>query len=335
MDYLKFLGGLALLIISAKYLVQGGVSVAKYFKIPNLVIGLTVVAIGTSAPELIVSVNAAFSGNPEIALGNIIGSNIINVGFILAITAIIIPIPVNRNSVRLDWPVLMLASVLVYLFLLDNQIRFYEGFILFAILVAYTVFLIKSSKKEVAQSKLEADDEVSKVKQMGLGLAFIVIVISSVGLAFGADFMVDGASSIATSMGVSKRVISLTIVAIGTSAPELTASIIAATRKETDIAIGNIMGSNIFNILGVLGISSMIHNISVDHIAFSFDVIWMIFIAVLLFLFIYPFRTVYLNRVEGMILLLAYFIYSFMLISGYDFESLANTISQIIIAKQG
>jgi cation:H+ antiporter len=330
MDYLKFISGLALLILSAKYLVQGGVSIAKYFKMSNLVIGLTIVAIGTSAPELIVSVNAAISGNPEIALGNVVGSNIVNIAFILAITAILMPIPVDRSSVRLDWPVMMLASVLLYVFILDNEIVFYEGFIFFSLLVAYTVFLLRKSKKDSLTLSKNEPDDIAKVKQMGVGLALIVIILSSVGLAFGADFMVDGASSIAEKMGVSKRVISLTIVAIGTSAPELTASLMAAFRKETDIAIGNIIGSNIFNIFAVLGITSMIHPIFSDHIAFSFDIIWMLFIAILLFLFIYPFKTVYLNRAEGLILFIAFLIYMFMLIFGYDFESITNSFSSIL-----
>jgi cation:H+ antiporter len=171
--------------------------------------------------------------------------------------------------------------------------------------------------------------EVANTRQFGLGLAILVIILSSFGLAFGADFMVNGASEIATNIGISKRVISLTIVAVGTSAPELTASIIAASKKETDIAIGNVMGSNIFNILGVLGITSMIHHISIDHLAFSFDIFWMIFIAILLFLFIYPFKSIYLKRVEGLILFIAYVVYTFMLIKGYDFESLAKTIARI------
>ncbi len=330
MDYLKFISGLALLILSAKYLVQGGVSIAKYFKMSNLVIGLTIVAIGTSAPELIVSVNAAISGNPEIALGNVVGSNIVNIAFILAITAILMPIPVDRSSVRLDWPVMMLASVLLYVFILDNEIVFYEGFIFFSLLVAYTVFLLRKSKKDSLTLSKNEPDDITKVKQMGVGLALLVIILSSVGLAFGADFMVDGASSIAEKMGVSKRVISLTIVAIGTSAPELTASLMAALRKETDIAIGNIIGSNIFNIFAVLGITSMIHPIFSDHIAFSFDIIWMLFIAILLFLFIYPFKTVYLNRAEGLILFIAFLIYMFMLIFGYDFESITNSFSSLL-----
>jgi cation:H+ antiporter len=329
MYYLKFLGGLALLIFSAKYLVQGGVSIARYFKIPGLVIGLTIVALGTSAPELIVSVLAAYKGNPEIAVGNVIGSNIANIALILAITAILVPIPVSKNSVRLDWPVMMFASLLLFQFVYDNKLVFYEGLIFIGLLILYLFILIKISKKEPVHPIEISIDNSENTKETGIRLSIFLIILSSVGLAFGADFLVDGASSIALDMGVSKRVISLTIVAVGTSAPELTASIIAGLKKETDIAIGNIMGSNIINIFLVLGTASMIHEIPVDHIAFSFDIIWMIFISFLLLLFIYPFRTIFLNRVEGMLLLLAYLIYTTMLIYGINFESVSNTLARL------
>ncbi len=322
MAYIQFISGLLILIISGKYLVQGGVSIARFFKISPLVIGMTVVAFGTSAPELIVSINAAISGNPEIAFGNVVGSNIANVALVLAVTALLIPIPVHRNSLKNDWPMMMLVFLLLYVFILDDMIKLHEGVILFTLLVAYILFILYKSNKENTSSS----DEVSDVKQMGLPISIVAIVLSSVGLAFGADLLVDGASDIALSLGVSKRVISLTIVAFGTSVPELTASIMAALKKQTDISIGNIIGSNIFNISIVLGITSMIKTIPVDHIAFSFDIILMIFIAILLLLFIYPFRTVYLNRIEGAILLFVYFAYMTMLALGYDFEQLLTFI---------
>jgi cation:H+ antiporter len=282
MEYLKFIAGLIILVISGKYLVQGGVSIAKYFKISPLVIGVTVVALGTSAPELIVSINAAVSGNPEIAFGNVVGSNISNIGLVLAITALLIPIPVHKNSLRIDWPMMMFVSILLYVFIIDDGLTYLEGILLFLLVLGYLYFMINKSRKEHNSS-----EEVPEIKQLGLGLSILIILASSFGLAFGADFLVDGASEIALSWGVSKRVISITIVAFGTSVPELTASIIAATKKQTDISIGNIIGSNIFNITVVLGVTSMIKNIPVDHIAFGFDIIWMLFVAILLFLFIF------------------------------------------------
>ncbi len=322
MAYIQFIAGLIILIFSGKYLVQGGVSIAKFFKISPLVIGMTVVAFGTSAPELIVSINAAISGNPEIAFGNVVGSNIANIALVLAATALLIPIPVHRNSLMNDWPMMMVVFILLYVFILDDVIKFYEGLILFSLLVAYIFFLLRKSKKEGA----EVADEAANVKQMGLGISILLIVLSSVGLALGADFLVDGASEIALSWGVSKRVISLTIVAFGTSVPELTASIMAAAKKQTDISIGNIIGSNIFNISVVLGITSMIKSIPVNHLAFSFDIIFMAIMAILLLLFIYPFKTVYLNRVEGGILLSMYVVYMTMLAFGYDFSKLIAMI---------
>ena len=325
MEYIKFIAGLTILVVSGKYLVQGGVSIARYFNISKLVIGLTVVAFGTSAPELIVSINAAVSGNPEIAFGNVVGSNITNIALVLAFTALLIPIPVHKNSLRFDWPMMMLASVLLYIFILNDKLDWYEGATLFVLLLIYLYFLITKSKKEP-----ETLGDLEKVKQLSLGVSLLLIVLSSAGLAFGADFLVDGASNIAESWGVSKRVISLTIVALGTSAPELTASIIAAFKKETDISIGNIIGSNIFNIMAVLGITSMIKSIPIDHIAFSFDIIWMIFLAILLFLFIYPFKTVFLNRAEGMLLLLAYILYVSMVLFGFDFESISSSLSHFV-----
>jgi len=321
MDYLIFFLGLILLVFSGKYLVQGGVSIARHLKIPTLVIGVTVIAFGTSAPELLVSIQAALSGSPEIAFGNVVGSNISNVALVLAFTAILIPIPVHRNALRTDWPVMMVASVLLYLFTLNNVLSSYEGLILFALLIAYLYYSVNKSKKKALNEQANEDENA----QYTLVVSIVIIVISSVGLAFGADFLVDSAVNIATDWGVSKRVISITIVAFGTSVPELTASIIAALKKQTDISIGNIIGSNILNIMAVLGVTSMIQDIHIDHIAFAFDMIWMMFVAILLFLFIYPFKTVYLNRVEGVLLLISYIMYISLVLTGFDFESFSGS----------
>ena len=319
MDYILFIAGLALLVYSGKYLVQSGVSIARTFNIPTLIIGITIIAFGTSAPELIVSVKAALSGNPEIAFGNVIGSNISNIGLVLAITAMIIPIPVGKTSIRVDWPVMMFGSVLLYIFTLNNLLGFGESLSLFILLISYLLFSVYKSKHE------EAQDGDNNKPQYKLWLAVVIVVLSSFGLAYGADLLVNSAVNIAVDLGISKRVISITIVAFGTSVPELTASIIAALKKQTDISIGNIIGSNIFNIMAVLGITGIIHPVQIDHVAFSFDIIWMMFVSVLLFLFIFPFKTVYLNRVEGALLFLSYIIYLFLVISGFDFESLSDT----------
>ncbi|OQY05741.1 MAG: hypothetical protein B6I20_00490, partial [Bacteroidetes bacterium 4572_117] len=288
MDYLIFILGLTILVFSGKYLVQGGVSIAKYFKIPTMVIGVTVIAFGTSAPELLVSMQAALSGSPEIAFGNVIGSNISNIGLVLAFTAILIPIPVHKNALRLDWPVMMIASILLYIFTFNNILGFYEGLILFTLLAAYLYYSVTKSNKDNDTGQ----DEKTIKPQYKLYISIILVVVSSLGLALGADLLVNSAVNIAVEWGLSKRVISITIVAFGTSVPELTASIIAALKKQTDISIGNIIGSNIFNIMAVLGITSMIQEIHIDHVAFAFDIIWMMFVSILLYLFIYPFKTV-------------------------------------------
>jgi cation:H+ antiporter len=323
MDYLIFVVGLVLLVYSGKYLVQSGVSIAKHFNVPTMVIGVTVIAFGTSAPELLVSVKAALSNSPEIAFGNVVGSNISNIGLVLAITAILIPIPVNKTVLRVDWPVMMLASVLLYFFTLNNILGFFESLILFILLVAYLYYSVYQSKK--INKKVDINDKEEK-PQYSMLISVVLIIVSSLGLAFGANLLVKSAVNIATVWGVSERVISITIVAFGTSVPELTASIIAAMKKQTDISIGNIVGSNIFNIMAVLGITGMIQEIHIDHVAFAFDIIWMMFIAILLFFFIYPFKTVYLNRVEGVLLFLSYVIYMALVLTGTDFESLYSSV---------
>ena len=323
MDYLIFVVGLVLLVYSGKYLVQSGVSIAKHFNVPTMVIGVTVIAFGTSAPELLVSVKAALSNSPEIAFGNVVGSNISNIGLVLAITAILIPIPVNKTVLRVDWPVMMLASVLLYFFTLNNILGFFESLILFILLVAYLYYSVYQSKK--INKKVDTNDKEEK-PQYSMLISVVLIIVSSLGLAFGANLLVKSAVNIATVWGVSERVISITIVAFGTSVPELTASIIAAMKKQTDISIGNIVGSNIFNIMAVLGITGMIQEIHIDHVAFAFDIIWMMFIAILLFFFIYPFKTVYLNRVEGVLLFLSYVIYMALVLTGTDFESLYSSV---------
>ena len=328
MDYLIFIAGLVLLVYSGKYLVQSGVSVAKHFNVPTVVIGVTVIAFGTSAPELLVSVKAALSNSPEIAFGNVIGSNISNIGLVLAVTAILIPIPVNKNILLLDWPVMLLASVLLYFFTLNDILGFYESMTLFIILIAYLYYSVYQSKKTGAIAK--DVDEKSHTPQYSLLVSLVLIIVSSAGLAFGANLLVESAVNIATVWGVSERVISITIVAFGTSVPELTASIIAALKKQTDISIGNIVGSNIFNIMAVLGITGMIQEIHIDHVAFAFDIIWMMFIAILLFFFIYPFKTVYLNRVEGALLFFSYIIYMILVLTGTDFEAIYSTMSMAL-----
>lgn len=275
MEYLKLFGGLALLIVSGNFLVNSATDIARRLKISSLVIGLTIVAFGTSAPELLVSAEAALSGHPEIALGNVLGSNIANIGFIAGLTAILLPFFVTKKIIKLDIKVMILFAVLFTFFAYDGEFNRIEGGIVFLLLIAYTILLLGMSKKSNEEAKFEDP-------RNNLWLNILIFISSLAGLAFGSDFMVDGASTIATNLGVSERVISVTIVAVGTSLPEFTASIISVLKKEVGITIGNLIGSNIFNVAAVLGISSIIQPIQFDFNEFYPDMVWMLLFSILL-----------------------------------------------------
>lgn len=275
MEYLKLFGGLALLIVSGNFLVNSATDIARRLKISSLVIGLTIVAFGTSAPELLVSAEAALSGHPEIALGNVLGSNIANIGFIAGLTAILLPFFVTKKIITLDIKVMILFAVLFTFFAYDGEFNRIEGGIVFLLLIAYTILLLWMSKKSNEEAKFEDP-------RNNLWLNIFIFISSLAGLAFGSDFMVDGASTIATNLGVSERVISVTIVAVGTSLPEFTASIISVLKKEVGITIGNLIGSNIFNVGAVLGISSIIQPIQFDFNEFYPDMVWMLLFSILL-----------------------------------------------------
>lgn len=289
MEYIQLAGGLLLLILSANYLVKGGENLALRLGMSPLVVGMTVIAFGTSAPEFIVSLSAAVKGNPQIALGNVIGSNIANVGLILGITALIFPIPVNKASIKSDGPLMLIASLLFILVSANGSIGRWEGAVGFGILLAYTTRMIRTSIRHTRAAP--AVNEVPAVLPTMKPLkAVLFIVASSFGLAYGANLLIDGASALAVTFGISQKVIGITIVAFGTSLPELAASVVAAFKKQTDISIGNIIGSNLFNILGVIGLSSLIHPIRVDYPAFRADFFWMLFFSALLLVLIYPLR---------------------------------------------
>lgn len=305
-QYLLLILGFVILLGSGSLLVRAGVSIANKLKISPLVSGITVVALGTSAPELFVSLGAALNGSPDIAIGNVVGSNISNIALVLGVTAIILPLPVIKNTVRFDWFVMFGASLLFLLFAFtDSQIIWWEGIILISILVWYLSYSIYNSRK----AKYEVDSETQY--NYSWLTSIILMSVASVGLYFGADLLVENAQTIARAMGVSERVIGVTIIALGTSLPELATSVIAAFKKELDISVGNILGSNIFNILGVLGITSLIKKISIDPSILSFDIHVMIFLAFsLLLLLLIPVRYV-LQRWNGLILFILYLTYVF------------------------
>ena len=309
MKYLLLLAGFLILIYSGKYLVKSSISIANRFKIPRIIIGITVVALGTSAPELLVSLSASLKGHPDVAIYNIIGSNISNIALVLAVASMVFPVVVKRFTLRFDWPVMFGISLLLYWFLLNNELDGAEGIVLLAVLVAVVLLYIYFGKK--GKIKMELKEES---KQMNLVLAFLLIVVCSAGLALGADLLVDNAIIIATEFGMSERVISVSLIALGTSIPELTTSVIAALNKESDISIGNIIGSNLFNIGFVLGITALIRPIPVNPLAMEFDIYVMLGIAMLLFvLLIIPVRLV-LARWKGFILFSAYLAYLYLII---------------------
>ncbi|HIP36471.1 MAG TPA: calcium/sodium antiporter [Crocinitomix sp.] len=308
--YLILVLGLATLIVGGEFLVKGAIGIAKHFHISTLVIGMTVISFGTSAPELIVSIKAALSGNPEIAIGNVVGSNIANIALVLGITVMIFPIVVDRNSKVLDWPMMMLSSILFFVFSIyfgaNYTITRIEGAILFGLLVGFIYYLISNSRKKNKQSIAESDLEIEKVDS-NVWKSILYLTIGLVGLYFGADWLLNSAVEIAISLGMSKSVVGLTIVAFGTSVPELVTSAVAAFKKETDISIGNLIGSNIFNIMAVIGITAMVRPINVDSKVISNDMLWMLIISFMLL----PLMLIgkKLGRGKGFILFATYVVY--------------------------
>lgn len=305
--YLSLFAGLTLLFISGKYLVDSSVAISRRLRIPRMIIGLTVVAFGTSAPELLVSLQAAFSGYPEIAIGNVVGSNISNILLVLAITALIFPIPVPISSVKRDWPIMMGVSVLLFFFSINGWISRMEGGVLVSLLAGYILFSVLRSR---GGNHLE---EESKQGLMPWWLAAIIFLLSCVGLALGAHMLVKNAALIAEEIGISKRVVSITMVAVGTSIPEVVTSVIAALKKETDISVGNIIGSNIMNILSVLGFTSLVSPIRVSREIAGFDIPWMLGISLLMLFLMLPASRSRISRWEGSFMIVIYLLYIYLL----------------------
>ena len=307
---IKLLAGFVLLFFGGDWLVDGGVALARKYRISSLVIGMTIVAFGTSAPELLVSMISAIKGSAGIAMGNVLGSNIANIGLILGLTALICPIETDNRKVIRHGAVMIAASLLLLVFSLKNGISRIEGLTLFACLILFTTLSIRKGRSQ----NEETATDVQEGKSMTVLAAVGLVVLSCVMLAFGADILVDGATTIASAMGVSDKVIGLTIVALGTSLPELAASVAAAVKKQMDISIGNIIGSNIFNILCVLGVSASIKPISLEFPDYMSDFIWMLGFSV----FIIIFTTMRkkkgrLGRTAGILFLLAYAFYAWSL----------------------
>lgn len=315
MMYFWLILGLLTLVFAGDFLVRGAVGIAKKFQISTLVIGMTVISFGTSAPELLVCIDAANGGLPDFAIGNVVGSNIANIALVLGITVLILPIVVDRNSKRIDWPMMMFSTILFFLFSLDGQIQQYEGIILFTILVVFTYLLIRNSRrasKRSTSNELVDASEIEQVKdKMLLSIGFVLIGL--VGLFYGAEWMIHGAEEIALSFGIEERIIGVTVVAFGTSVPELITSAVAAFKGETDISIGNLIGSNIFNILAVIGITSIITPIDVSEKSLSVDYWWMIGIAVALLPMMLIGKKI--GRLKGLLLIGSYITYTILVLN--------------------
>ena len=299
MNYLLLLSGFVLLILGGHWLLKASVGLSLRLMIPRIIIGMTVVSFATSAPELIVSLNSALEGHADIAIGNVIGSNIANLGLVLGIVTILSTIEVEKSFYKTDWPVMMAASLLLYIFIVfDGVLERYEGVILLISLIVFLLYLLKFQKKAVVV------DEVVVQKEMSVPAILIFLVLGGVGLWGGSELLIRGAVNLANQFGVSERVIGVTIISIGTSIPELAASVIAIIKKEKAISLGNLIGSNIFNILAVLGITSIITPITVqdDHLLTN-DIMWMLFYALLVLPLVFVPVKMKLSWKEGLILL--------------------------------
>ena len=298
--------GLLLLVVGGEFLVRSSVALSFKLNISKLVIGMTVVSFATSVPELLVSLNAALTGSPAIAINNVVGSNIANIGLVLGITALIGSISVNKEFYKINWPVMMLFSFALYYFLTnDNQLIAIEGAALLVALIIFLIVLIKRSKEDVDIE--DVDDTLAKVSNFKI---FMWLVIGAAALYFGSKWLVNGAVELAEAIGVSKAVISVSMIAIGTSVPELAASVIAAAKKEKAISLGNLIGSNIFNIGSVLGITSIIKTIPVtEPQILTRDIFWMLAFAAVLIPLTLITKKYQISRFKGFFLVVSFGIF--------------------------
>lgn len=311
MDFIYIAVGLLLLIVGGNSLLKAAVGFSLRLQIPKIVIGMTVVSFATSAPELIVSLKSALEGHADLALGNVIGSNIANLGLVLGITIIISTISVEKSFYKTDWPVMMLSSLALYgVIAFDGEIQRYEGVVLFVLLIVFLVYLLRFQKIAVIDEMSEDDEELPLYKDV------LFLAIGGLALWGGSELLIDGSVSLAKAFGISERIIGITIVSVGTSIPELAASVIAVLKKEKAISLGNLLGSNIFNVLAVLGITSMVTPVSItDMRLLTNDIFWMLGFALLVFpLVFFPVR-MKLSWKEGVILLALYAVFIYKMVA--------------------
>ena len=304
-SFLLIAAGLSFLVLGGNLLLKSAVSISLRLSIPKIVVGMTVVSFATSLPELVVSVKAALAGSPSISLGNVVGSNVANLGLVLGVTLLFGSMHVKRSFYVTDWPVMMVASLLLWFFLWnDSLLRLSEGILLFLLLIGFLWYLLKVQKPAIEDEQPEDDELLSPIKSAAY------LAVGVVGLWLGSEWLVKGAIDLAQTFGVSDRVIGITVVSVGTSIPELAASVIAMLKKEKAISLGNLVGSNIFNIMAVLGITAMIHPVEVADPKFlSNDVLFMVAFALLLLPLVLISKSRTLNYKQGLVLLSAYFFF--------------------------
>lgn len=296
--------GLALLILGGNLLLKSAVSISLKFNIAKILIGMTVVSFATSAPELIVSIKSAFLGSSDLAISNVLGSNIANIGLVLGIIILISPIKISKDIYKLDWPVMMLSAILFWVFILDFVIERYEGIILFSLLCISIIILIKQQSHDEENIDLEVKEVDS------LSLSIFLLILGGVLLYFGSEWFVLSAIDIANYFGVSERIIGITVVSVGTSIPELATSLVALLKKEKNISIGNLIGSNIFNVFAVLGITSILTPLNVTNLnIINFDIYVMLFFAIIILPLMFFPKKLVLGRVEGLIIFSLYLAY--------------------------
>jgi cation:H+ antiporter len=304
--------GLTILLISGKILVDGASSIASKLGLSSSLIGLTVVAIGTSLPELLVSISAALKGNSDIALGNILGSNLSNIGLVLGLSGIFYPIMIKKTLLQFDYLITLIVSLIFFGLSIDGKLTFWDGIILFSLFIIFNMYLLRNLGSGIGDIKEEGEKQVSQVIEYSWFKASSLFMSGVMGLYIGTELLVVNAVNISRELGISERIIGITIVSIGTSLPELVTSIVAALSKRTDLAIGNILGSNILNILLIIGTTSMIQPIQVSLEFLTSDYWWMIGITLILFPLM---RTkMRISKIEGAILLTIYISYLYFLI---------------------
>jgi cation:H+ antiporter len=307
MSYIFLIVGLLILLVGGKILVDGASAIAARLGLSAGLIGLTVVAFGTSAPELLVSITAALKGTSDIAIGNVVGSNISNITLVLGTTALIYPVLITRSILKLDYTFTLITTVIFFLLSWNGLISLTEGIVLVILLIAVNFYFFKKIER------IEFDeDDATRLQRKSPIFAVTMILIGITGLYFGSELFVDNGVLIAETLGISERIIGVTVIAIGTSLPELATSVMAAIKKETDIAIGNILGSNIMNVLCIVGITAIVKPIQVSELFIYSDYLWMIGFTLLIF----PLMRINWNisRISGVILLAGYGVYLYLLL---------------------